>query len=630
MGSEPGASPATFGEFGAAVLGEVFTPRFLQRQLDAALYSLRRRTNWLPDFAADLVSARAATPTLLSDDGFERSFAVTVRAVLEVEVGPRLLGMSVDATAEIDLTVRVRTFRPAITRLHIDPVTSRDLRVRARTRGGLLPRTLGGGGGTRRLAELVERSLPIFAGALNRALEATAGQRQFDVVDRIRGSQAGPAGSGEPRTGTLGPDESVDWPIELREQERMELLLWAGIRTGPGTAGSPAPSWWSLVPPPAVPIELSLSDVDGDPVGEVRLPVFRTAPDLDTTAAGAGLIVSATEATAYLARLVNHGSLPLAYRVEDRRRTVAGERIDFAEFGEALIRLGIDRHTVSNAVGDQLTRSAHVEFDTPTLVRGTVGARLTDVTTLPAGRDELHFRLSLLVELELTIGPGSGATVVTSMLDAQVPLRVSTMTGPTALLVTFDPVSPRDLRLVEPPRQVSGRRIPLLKRTLAELLPRRVAAELNRRLTEASRRIVVAELVADRPRRVPEEVDALRGRTSFSGVVSAGQPSLHPIRLDDRQRIRAKARIIAGAPVPPEPDGSPDGSLDGLAGEIAVCDEHGGVWAADLATIPSDGEPTIVGIEFTAPQAGQWRLRVASAGGPGDLEYDLQIRPEPY
>jgi hypothetical protein len=61
-----------------------------------------------------------------------------------------------------------------------------------------------------------------------------------------------------------------------------------------------------------------------------------------------------------------------------------------------------------------------------------------------------------------------------------------------------------------------------------------------------------------------------------------------------------------------------------------VCDEHGGVWAADLATIPSDGEPKTVGIEFTAPQAGQWRLRVASAGGPGDLEYDLQIRPDPY
>ncbi|MDT7671973.1 MAG: hypothetical protein QOC74_4756, partial [Pseudonocardiales bacterium] len=42
MGSEPGTSPATFGEFGAAALAEVFTPRFLQRQLDAALSSLRR------------------------------------------------------------------------------------------------------------------------------------------------------------------------------------------------------------------------------------------------------------------------------------------------------------------------------------------------------------------------------------------------------------------------------------------------------------------------------------------------------------------------------------------------------------------------------------------------------------
>ncbi|MDT7607493.1 MAG: hypothetical protein QOG96_1996 [Pseudonocardiales bacterium] len=625
MGSEPGASPATFGEFGAAALGEVFTPRFLQRQLDAALSSLRRGTNWLPDFAADLVSARAATPTLLSDDGFERSFAVTVRAVLEVEVGPRLLGMSVDATAEIDLTVRVRTFRPAIAQLHIDPVTSRDLRVRARTRAGLLPLPLSAGG-TRPLAELVERSLPIFAGALNRALAATAVQRQFDVVDRIRRSQAGAGSPVESRTGTLLPDESVEWPIELREHERMALMLWAGIRTEPGTGHPTAPSWWSLTPPPAVPIELSLSDGGGRPIGEVRLPVYRTVPDLDTTAAGAGLTVAASRASDYLARLVNRGARPLAYRIEDQRRTVAGERIGFAEFGESLIRLGVDRTTVSNAVGDQLTRGAQVEFNAPNLVRGTIGARLTEVTALPPGEDELRFRLSLLVDLELTIGPGSGATVLTSTLDAQVPLRVSTMTGPAALLVTFDPVSAGDLRLVEPPRQVGGRRIPLLKRALAELLPHRVAAELNRRLAEASRRIVAAELVTDRPEPVAGESDALRGRTSFSGVVSAGQPSLHSIRLDDQQRIRAKARIIAGAPGSPEPGGAPDD----LAGEIAVCDEHGGVWAADLATIPSDGEPKTVGIEFTAPQAGQWRLRVASAGGPGDLEYDLQIRPDPY
>jgi hypothetical protein len=436
MGSEPGASPATFGEFGAAALAEVFTPWFLQRQLDAALYSLRRRSNWLPDFAAALVSARAATPTLLSDDGFERSFAVTVRAVIEVEVGPRLLGMSVDATAEIDLTVRVRTFRPAIAQLHVDPVTSRNLRVRTRTRAGLLPHPLSGGG-TRPLGELVERSLPIFAGALNRTLAATAVRRQFDVLDRIRQSQAGFVDPVEPGTGTPLPGRPPEWPDELPEQER--------------------------------------------------------------------------------------------------HRTDAGERIGFAEFGEALLRLGIDRDTVSSAVGEQLSRGPHVEFDVPKLLRGTVGARLTDVTAVPPGDGELRFRLSLLVELELTIGPGSGATVLTSTLNAQVPLRVSTMTGPATLLVTFDPVSAADLQLVEPPRQVSGRRIPLLKRAVAELLPRRIAAELNRRLAEASRRIVAAELVTDRPEPVPEP----------------------------------------------------------------------------------------------GPDDGQWRPRVASAGGPGDLEYDLQIRPDP-
>jgi hypothetical protein len=84
MGPEADGRVTSFGEFGAATV--VFTPRFVRHQLDTALRALLPRTDWSPEFGADLASAWADTPSLLVEDGSERGFAVTIHAELDAEV----------------------------------------------------------------------------------------------------------------------------------------------------------------------------------------------------------------------------------------------------------------------------------------------------------------------------------------------------------------------------------------------------------------------------------------------------------------------------------------------------------------------------------------------------------------
>jgi hypothetical protein len=211
--------PSSFAEFGAAMVADVFTPEFLRHQLDSALRALLRRTDWLPDLVGDIVKAWAGTPTLLDDDGSERSFAVTINANVETGVGPRLLAMGVSTQVAIDLTLRLHGFRPAIVALNIDPVLSDDVRIRGRARSDWLPFPLAG------IPDVPDLLLPVLSAALNRALDATVDQRRVDVLERVRGWRGGFAASIEPREGLIGPGETVEWPVELGEQERVHLQL---------------------------------------------------------------------------------------------------------------------------------------------------------------------------------------------------------------------------------------------------------------------------------------------------------------------------------------------------------------------------------------------------------------------
>jgi hypothetical protein len=421
----------------------------------------------------------------------------------------------------------------------------------------------------------------------------------------------------------------VEWPIELAEQERVHLQLWAAIGSEPGTDREASPQG----PPQGSTesMELSIHDPDGEPVDELSLAVRRIAPDFDTTAAGPGITVTASAPGLYGARLANRGARPVLYRLEQDHTTVPGRRIDFAEFGQVLIERGVDSVMVSDTINHQLAQAGQVVLDTPTLIRGTLTARLTDVKPEPAPTDQLHFRLAFVIEIQLQVGPGTNATVVASTLQADVALRVRTTMGPAALVMDFAPVTERDLRVVAPPRRVGGRRIPLPERTLAGLQPVRVADDLNRKLTEAGRRIIAADLASTQSLGFAHTTTAMLRQTSFTGVASAGRPQTHTVLLATRQRIEAKARIVAR---PRDATGEPGTDLADLAdladlvAELTLCDERGGVRASDQAPVPSDGRPAIVGIEFTAPHEGQWRLRVESVGRPDDLEYELLVLPE--
>jgi len=362
--------PVSFGEFGLALLREVLTPEYLQARIDAALDSVPK----IRDFPGHVSSLRAGLPELVGDDGSERRFEVTVHGRLTVDFWPKSLGAGLDATMEIDLTVRIHTYRPTIVGVDIDPVSPDAMRVEVQTRGDLLPGLLeAGGAGVNRSAK---HWLPMVAVAVNTALEASSSRRRVDVL-------AGRA-------------------------HRVE-----------GTAGR-----------------------------------------------GGG------------------GS----------RDSVPGARIDFAEFGEALVRRAVDRATVIREVESELAPGAQVVFDSPMLLRGVVTARLADVTPIPPADDGLGFSLSLDIEVELHLGPGANATVMATTLRAHVPMRVSATVGPATLHLRFQPVPAEELEVVEPVRRTAGRRIPIPRAKLAEVIPRRVADELKARLERADRRIVIADL----------------------------------------------------------------------------------------------------------------------------------------
>jgi hypothetical protein len=184
LAEEDAMLPAEFGEFGTALIRDVVTKQFLRERLDAALRDLLRSEVIPSDFAADVTSARVDTVTLMSDDGWERCFAVTIGAQLEADVGPRLFAFGVDARLKIDLTVRVRAFRPATVGFDIDRVTPNDVWLRARTRSGWLPFSLGDGGvsGVTRTAQ---RAVPKLCTMVNVALEEAIDQRRIDVLAHL-------------------------------------------------------------------------------------------------------------------------------------------------------------------------------------------------------------------------------------------------------------------------------------------------------------------------------------------------------------------------------------------------------------------------------------------------------------
>lgn len=601
-----GGRSATFGEFGEAVVEELLTPALLRRLLLAAIDGALADGEPLADFGIDVVGVQVRMPTSVSADPGERAFAVTIDAQLEADVGPRLFGMGVDADVEIVLTLRVRAFAPAAVRFHIDPVRADDLRFRVRGRSDWLPFPLVEGGGSR-LARTAHRSLPVFCRALNRMLDASAGQRQVDLLELVRGSGAASAGADGPRTGSLGPGESVDWVVDNGDRERVRVALWAGLEYPPA-AGAPRAA-------PVSTLALTLTGPDGEPAAEVGLPVHRVLPELDT-ADSPDLL----DPGRYGARLVNSGSRTLVYRAEELRRTMVGERIDFAELGDALIRRGLDRVTVAGAVRTLLAQVGDLVGQAWPGAVAEVTAQKVEVEPdeVPAG--ELRFRITLVADTRLAKDSGRRPAEVSATVRARLPVTVRTLVEPATLVVTPGPLT--ELRVLRAGRRVRGWLVPLpAAHRILTPVRARLTAEVERRLADADLRFVAAVLAAEHPLSFAEPPDSLRERVVWRGRAAEGRPGRHPVRLADDQPFRLSARIRMLRADFDEPPTDPP------TAELTLRDEHDGVcWTGSLA-LPPDGEPAVLRAELAAPRAGRWELRV-TATDAAEVDYELRVRPE--
>lgn len=189
---EEAAAAADFDGFGASLIAGVVTPKFVRRQLDGALRNLLHSSSLPPGFVAEITSAGVDSATLISDDGHERCFRVIVVVDLEADVGPRVFALGVDAEVNVELTVRVRAFRPGTVGFDIDPVSPDDVWFRARTRSGWLPFSLGDGGRAG-LTRSAERAVPRLCATVNKELEASLEQRRVDVLAYLEAFGGGPA-----------------------------------------------------------------------------------------------------------------------------------------------------------------------------------------------------------------------------------------------------------------------------------------------------------------------------------------------------------------------------------------------------------------------------------------------------
>lgn len=388
---EPTDGPVGFREFGGALISDVVTERFVRDRLDTALRNLLDSDVMPPDFVADITSARVDTVTCMSADGVERCFAVTVGALLEADVGPRLLALGVDARIKIDLTIRVRAFRPGTIGFDIDRVSPNDVWLRARTRTGWLPFSLGDGG-LSTLTRSAQRAVPKLCTTVNVALEDAIDQRRVDV----------------------------------------------------------------------------------------------------------------------LAHLEHYGDPRTAHPAERAPR--AGREIDFAEFGEVLMRRGLDRRVVAAAVESQLVEPVRVALEEPVPVHGTIDVRVAHVASVGGGGpDELRFRLVLLADAELMVGEGDRRGPVTARVRVDLRARLTTRTDPATLVIDFEPV--KRLRVVRARKAVRGRMvmIPMPNQTLASLR-RKVTVEVNRRLSGSGARLVAADLVEQVLAAAADETETVAAR----------------------------------------------------------------------------------------------------------------------
>jgi hypothetical protein len=159
----------------------------------------------------------------------------------------------------------------------------------------------------------------------------------------------------------------------------------------------------------------------------------------------------------------------------------------------------VDVRSVATVIDTVLAPGARFAIDGPIPLDADVAARLARITVEPADGDELLFRVSLDIDVEVARPKAADNAVLIIVLRVQTVLRVSTLINPAALRVTFQPVSPEDVRLLQVRGKLRGGWLPLPGGALSRLVRRRIADELNRRFHDVGRHIVIAELVANRP-----------------------------------------------------------------------------------------------------------------------------------
>lgn len=601
-----------FRQFGPDFLATLFTDSFMQAQVAQAI---PRRVYIDQKIAAGWIEPTIG-PLTRTLDPCEITFqtTLTLRFHLGTPVGDQT------PVATVPLTIRIRTFAPAVLKVLIDKVKADQV-----TFDGC-PWSLIAGKVADELNQQIAKSEIDRTFDLTRMLlESTAAERPWISTNAKLPPMV--FGKESALEGRIGPGTSHTYAVMLAEGERFRFHLYAQYLEQPGLMDSAGLAWQILDPrgkayhSAFIPInsegwaqEYSLYD---DPPGDS----WHEAPMT-------GL---------YRLRLRSPrkseigGGYALRYLLKQERGSIAhGERICFDQFGVNFMPKALSPDLIALQLRRQIPAQI-LQDDGTVRVEGQIN--IEGVRPLPAMAEAyLVYEASLKLDLKLTVGPCSWQVPA----SARMRLRIWTE-SPAAIVVKPDQVQDADVTVdMAAVKAMDGSPglcgIDLVERAIGSAVRGQLVGTLATQVEEAGlQRTVIARLRDEmiglpprvvqgvRPSKRPSKEPAplLFSGLTLQGDLKPGPGAYYPVTLSKGQTMRIaftgrwKELDYAG--------------INQIV-SIAVCDSEKGHLAHEWILPASDKRTCRGRLQFKAPADSEYFVRLRFQYGvtdPAEMAYTV-------
>lgn len=605
-----------FRQFGPDFLATLFTEAFMQAQVAQSIP--RRVYIDKAPFAAGWIEPTIG-PLTRALDLCEITFqtTLTLRFHLGTPVGDQT------PVATVPLTIRIRTFAPAVLKVLIDKVKADQVTFD----GG--PWGLIAGELAKQLNQQIAKSEVDRTFDLTRMLlESTATEQPWLTTNAKEAPMV--FGKESAVEAQLGPGTSHTYALMLAEGETFRFRLYAQYLEQPGLMDG-AGLAWQILDPRGKEYHAAFIPIDSEGWGQ-EYSLYDDPPgDSWHEAPMTGV---------YRVRLRSPrsseigGGYRLRYLLKQERGSVAhGERICFDQFGVNFMQRAINADLIALQLRRQIP--AQITQDDGTIrVEGQIA--ITQVQPLPAMAESyLLYEASLKLDLKLTVGPCSWQVPA----SAKMRLRVWTE-APTAIVVKPDQVQEADVSVdMDAVKAIDGSPglcgLDVVEKAIGSAVRGQLVGTLAKQVEEAGiQRTVIARLrdemiglppkVAQgvRPAKRPSKEPAplLFSGLTLQGELKPGPGHYYPVTLEKGQTMR-----IAFTGTWKELDYAGYNQIV----SIAVCDDEKGHLAHEWVLPDSDKRTCKGRLSFKAPYDGEFLVRLRFQYGvsdPAEMTYKLECK----